>query len=123
MFLFAALLSCKEDFTTINKRKMIPREKFVEMLTDIHMVDVLTVGPAFTRKYQPDDSLDIYGSVFKKYNVTKADFDSTVAMYIRQPEIYLKVYDEVLLKLNYMLDTLRDTKPVFTKEDIERQIE
>lgn len=102
---------------------MIPREKFVEMLTDIHMVDVLTVGPAFTRKYQPDDSLDIYGSVFKKYNVTKADFDSTVAMYIRQPEIYLKVYDEVLLKLNYMLDTLRDTKPVFTKEDIERQIE
>jgi hypothetical protein len=119
VFIMAALLSCKDDLTKIRKRNLIPREKFVEILVGIHMVDVMTNGPNFTRKYEPGDTVDLNLEVFEKYHVTQAEFDSTVAMYIRQPDVYLKVYDEVLLKLNYMLDTLKNNSPKFYREAVE----
>jgi hypothetical protein len=118
-FVLAALLSCKDDLTKIRKGDIIPREKFVEILVRIHITDMITSGSSFFRTYEPGDTVDLYASVFERYNVTKADFDSTVAMYTRQPEVYLKVYDEVLLKLNYMLDTLKNNNPQFSKEAIE----
>ncbi len=118
-FLFAALLSCKDDLTKIKKRVIIPREKFVEILVGIHLTDVITTGSSYYRIYEPGDTVDLYASIFEKYQVTKAEFDTTVAMYIRQPEVYLKVYDEVLLKLNYMLDTLKNNNPLFSREAIE----
>jgi hypothetical protein len=113
-FLFALFLSCKDDFTKINKRGIIPREKFVEILADIHLIDVMAGSPSYSRKYEAGDTVDLNQAVFDKYNVTKIDFDSTVAMYVRQPEVYIKVYDEVLLKLNYMLDTMKNNNPKFS---------
>jgi len=115
-FLFAALLSCKDDITKINHKGIIPRKDFVEILADIHLVDALTEGPEFNSKFESSDSVILYGAIFKKYNVTQAEFDSTVSMYVRQPKVYMKVYDEVLLKLNYMLDTLKNNEPKFSKD-------
>jgi len=119
-FLLAAILSCKDDLTRINKRDLIPRDKFVEILIGIHLTDVITTGSSYYRMYDATDTVDLYEELFRKHNVTKAEFDTTVAMYIRQPEVYLKVYDEVLLKLNYMLDTLKNNDPLFSKENVEQ---
>jgi hypothetical protein len=115
-FIFAALLSCQDDITRIRKSEIIPRDKFVEILIGIHLTDVITTGSSYYRMYEPVDTVDLYSELFKKYNITKAEFDTTVAMYIRQPDVYLKIYDEVLLKLNYMLDTLKNNEPLFSKE-------
>lgn len=111
LFFLAILASCQDDLTKINSSKTIPREKFVNILVEMHIMDVITGNPRYSRKFDASDSLDIYGSIFEKYHVSKALFDTTVAMYVRQPDVYLKVYDEVLLKLNYMQDTLRDNIP------------
>jgi hypothetical protein len=113
-FILMALLSCKDDLTKIKKKDLLPRQVFVNILADIHLADVITNGPEFTRKYEPGDTLDLNLMVFDKYHVTRAQFDSTVAMYVRQPDVYMKVYDDVMLKLTYMLDTLRDNNPQFT---------
>jgi hypothetical protein len=118
-FLLAILFSCKDEFTTIKTKGLIPRKDFVEILAAIHLADVLTSGPNFTRKFEAGDTLEINELILKKYNVTNAQFDSTVATYIHQPDVYMKVYDEVLLKLNYMLDTLKKNTPKFSKEGIE----
>jgi len=118
-FLIASLLSCKDELTKINKKNLIPREELVEILVGIHMADVMTNGLNFSRKYEPGDTIDLYLSIFEKHHVTRVQFDSTVAMYIRQPDVYLKVYDEVLLKLNYMLDTLKNNNPQFSRKAIE----
>ncbi len=119
LFLLAALIACTDDFTKINKKGILPREKFVDVLVGIHIMDVLTNGPAFTRKFEPGDSVVLNQAVFDKYGITRSEFDSTVAMYIRQPDIYLKVYDDVLLKMNYMLDTLKQNTPKFSNQAIE----
>ena len=118
-FLVAALIACKDDITRMKDKDLIPREKFVDILVGIHMADVLTNGGSFSRKYEAGDTVDINLSILEKYHVTKAQFDTTVSMYIRQPDVFGKVYDEVLLKLNYMLDTLKNNYPKFSKEAIE----
>jgi len=111
IFIFAALLSCKDDITRMKKKNLIPRSEFVQILAEIHMLDVMAIGPDFNRKFEAGDTILLNQSIFDKYHVTKAQFDTTVSMYVRQPELYTKVYDEVLLKLNYMLDTLKKNKP------------
>jgi hypothetical protein len=119
IFIFAALLSCKDDITKIKKKNLIPRRDFIEILAEIHLVDVMTNSPGFSRKFEAADTFELNQQIFDKHKVTKAQFDSTVSMYIRQPDVYIKVYDEVLLKLNYMLDTLKKNSPQYYKEAIE----
>jgi hypothetical protein len=119
-FVIVFLLSCKDDIAKINNKGIISRKEFVEILADIHLIDAITDGSDFYNKFGPSDSLVLYSAIFKKHHVTKEEFDSTVSMYIRQPEVYMKVYDEVLLKLNYMLDTLRNNDPLFSHEVTEK---
>jgi len=115
-FFIAAFLSCKDDITKINKKGIVPEKDFIEILAGIHLIDAITEGPGFNSRFEASDSVILYGAIFEKYNVTMAQFDSTVSMYIRQPDVYLKVYDKVLLKLNYMLDTLRNNDPKFSND-------
>ena len=113
LLLFCALVlfsSCGDDLTKIKQRKIIKREKFVDILIDMHLMDAITSSPELFRLYTDNDSLDLYSGIFDKYGVTQALFDSTVSAYTRQPEIYKEIYDEVLLKLNMRLNDLRDAE-------------
>jgi hypothetical protein len=60
--------------------------------------------------------VNIYDELYKKYGVTQADFDSTVVAYTRRPDLYMKVYDDVILRLNLKLDLVRKKEPSFEKE-------
>lgn len=114
------LLSCSDDPTKVSKKGMIKHDKIVKILADIHVMDAITNGPGYFRKYDTNDSLDLYSPIFEKYDVTKAEFDTTVSKLSKQPELYLQIYDEVILELNYRLDTLRENEPKFEKEKEQR---
>ena len=79
-------------------------------------MDAATNHYQFYNIYSSQDTVDTYGGIFEKYGYTKAEFDTTVANYSRQPELYERVYNEVLMKLNYMLDTLQSNDPMFDTE-------
>lgn len=85
----------------------MPRETFIRVLVDMHMLDAITNSHGYYNKYNAGDSLDLYSHIFDKYEVNRTRFDSTVAAYSRLPEKYLKVYDEVILRLNVGLDSIR----------------
>ncbi|HDR67602.1 MAG TPA: DUF4296 domain-containing protein [Bacteroidaceae bacterium] len=53
-----------------------------------------------------NDSIDMITPIFEKYHVTKEQFDSTMAEYTRYPDLLDKVYDEVIMKLNVMIDEI-----------------
>ncbi len=112
-----ALLACSREKTGVSGKGIIPRSKFVNILVDIHMMDAITNSPEFYRKFDPKDSVDVHTEIFKKYDVTRAEFDSTFVAYTRHPEAYIKVYDDVILKLNLKMDSLKDNKPSFKKEE------
>ena len=105
LLIFLSLsLSCSNDPTRISQKDMIERDVFVDILVDMHILDAISNESEFYRKFSPEDSLDLYGKIFEKYNVTKVEFDSTVSAYTRRSDLYKEVYDKVLLKINVRID-------------------
>ena len=84
----------------------IPQEVLVDVLVDIHLIDGITNDRKYYRKYTFNDSIEIMEPIFEKYSVTRVQFDSTMMEYSRHPDLLDKVYDEVIMKLNLMLDEL-----------------
>ncbi|MEN8156024.1 MAG: DUF4296 domain-containing protein [Bacteroidota bacterium] len=93
----------------INKKKIsgkdfVPREVLVDLLVDIHLVDGITNDRKFYRRYEDTDSIDVLGPILDKYEVSRQMFDTTMFQYSRHPDLMDQVYNEVLMKLNIMLD-------------------
>ena len=88
----------------ITGKEFIPRDVLVDVLVDIHLVDGVTHDRKFYRRYEDVDSIDLMGPVFDKHQVTLAMFDTTMFVYSRYPTLLDQVYNDVLMKLNMMLD-------------------
>lgn len=85
---------------------IIPPKKFVNVLVDIHLADGIAVENMSRTNAQLLDSASLYGSVFKKYDVTRSMFDSTMSFYSEHPDDFQKVYNKVTAKLKRMEDEL-----------------
>ena len=96
-------------FTACKKQKKITGKEFIErdalvgVLVDIHLMDGVTQDRRFNRKYDAD-SIDILTPILEKHQVTRQMFDTTMLVYSRHPILLDEVYNDVLIKLNVMLD-------------------
>ena len=106
----------------ITGKEYIPQEVLVDVLVDIHLTDGVTEDRKYYRKYNFNDSIDLMSPIFRKYEITREMFDSTMVEYSRHPELLDKVYDEVIMKLNLMLDEI-DERSESSSEDPEDDIE
>lgn len=52
----------------------------------------------------------LYQSIFRKYRITQAEYDSSLVWYGRHLDIYMKVYDRVLADLNKRQNELGDVQ-------------
>jgi len=108
-------------FTACQKKKSITGDEFIErdvlvdVLVDIHLMDGVTQDRKFGRKYDVD-SLDIFTPILEKHKVTRQMFDTTMFVYSRNPDLLDKVYKDVLIKLNVMLDENNKEEPASTPE-------
>jgi hypothetical protein len=114
-FLFT-IYSCREDPTQIRQRDLIPKRKLVSILTEMHLMDALANNSDNYLFFPHGDSINIYNNIYKKYKVTSAEFDTTISMYSRRPDLFVKIYNDVILRLNYISDTLNNNNPKFTKD-------
>ncbi len=90
----------KKDITG---KAFLKREQLVDVLVDIHLADGVTNDRKFNRKYDVD-SIDILSPILEKHQVNRQMFDTTLIVYSQNPELFDQVYNEVLIKLNLMLD-------------------
>ena len=103
-------------FTACQKKKsisgneFIEREVLVDLLVDIHLMDGVTQDRKFNRKFEVD-SIDIFTPILEKHQVTKQMFDTTMFVYSRNPVLLDQVYNDVLIKLNVMLDKNNKEEP------------
>lgn len=88
---------------TISGNEFLDREVLVNVLVDIHLMDAMTNDRKFHRRYDAD-SIDILTPIFDKYGITREKFDTTMYIYSRYPELLDQVYNDVLIKLNVMMD-------------------
>jgi len=96
---------------SITGKEFIQQEVLVEVLTEIHLIDGITEDRKYYRKYNFNDSIDMMSPIFEKHNITREQFDTTIAEYSRYPELLDKVYDEVIMNLNLMLDENDEQNP------------
>lgn len=66
--------------------------------------------------------LALYESVFRKHDITKAVYDSSLVWYGRNLDVYMKVYDRVLADLNKQINNLGDIQadaaPVSNRDSV-----
>jgi Domain of unknown function (DUF4296) len=93
------------------KRKyLIDKKEMVNILVDIHLANAIKSSPDFYKISREYDSVDINSPVFKKYGIEKARFDSSMVYYSSKPEVLTHIYDEVIMRLNQLQDTIKSKK-------------
>lgn len=91
MALMAFMLSCSPD----PSRPIIPEDKMADILKEFYKVQSVSVQHPLER----GGILPYYGNILSKYNYTEAEFDSSVAWYTSHMEVYEKVYEVVMERL------------------------
>jgi len=114
LLLALTLTACKKQ-KTITGKEFIEREVLVGVLVDIHLIDGVTQDRKFSRSYDVD-SVDILTPILEKHQVTRQMFDTTMYVYSRHPLLLDEVYNDVLIKLNVMLDENNKEEEASTPE-------
>lgn len=113
---------CKRE-KKITGKEYIPRDVLVNVITDIHLIDGITNDMQYYRKFNPGDSIDMYSSIFDKYNVDRTMYERTINEYSKYPQLLDQVYDEVLMELKLLQDKVEmeeeeDRLEVIRKRDL-----
>lgn len=87
-------------------RDLIPPETLVPMLMDLHLTYAIQSSMQYRQLLRQADSVDTHSYIFEKYEVNQADFDSTIAWYSRHPELFRDIYDQVVMELSRISDSL-----------------
>ncbi|MFC2080799.1 DUF4296 domain-containing protein [Bacteroidota bacterium] len=97
------ILACHRDKPGKN---ILPAEDMVPVLIDMHMSYAIQTEPNIREISRKVDSIDSHSYIFNKHNVAKADFDSSISWYSRHPKQFTAIYDEVVMKLTRLNDSL-----------------
>ena len=95
-------------------KDVLPDAKMENVLYDYHIAKAMGEETPYNESYK---RLLYIESVFKKHGITKADFDSSMVWFARNPQILTKIYEKVNLRLKAERDginhliALRDHKP------------
>lgn len=98
--LFAFFLSCKdqEEKSISIPDHVLPKEKMVQVITDIHIAEAEINLNAI-----PDSAFKksiYFEEIFKEHQITKRQYEESLAFYIDHPEILNKIYEQVLNDLS-----------------------
>lgn len=93
--IFTIFLSCNNSD---NSGKILSEKKFIEVLTDMHHADgILTITKLSERSEK--EQISMYNYIFKKNNISRAEFYYTLEYYTKHSDEYLEVYNKVLKNL------------------------
>ncbi|NOQ25938.1 MAG: DUF4296 domain-containing protein [Bacteroidales bacterium] len=103
--------SCTKEIKT--PEYVIPHDKMVSIIGDMHIIDGLFTVNNVRRKFTKD-SIDYYNAIFTNHGYTRSDFDTSINFYSNNIDEYDKIYEEVLNRLNEM-------ETIIKKESAEKQ--
>lgn len=100
------VLGCNADKKP-SKKYLLTRDQIVLVLVDIHLTFAIQTTPEFHDLLMLYDSIDVHSGIFIKHHVDKAAFDSTLSYYSRNPENLISIYDEVIMRLSKLQDSIK----------------
>jgi hypothetical protein len=87
-------------------KDLIPPETLVPVLIDMHITYALQTTSEFRQLARYVDSVDTYGYIYDKHNISREMFDSTLVWYSRHPKLFTDIYDEVIMQLTKLHDSI-----------------
>jgi len=85
---------------------IIPQETLVPVLMDMHLTYAIQSSSELRKLAREVDSIDVYSYIFDKHNITRLRFDSTIAWYSQNPELFTDIYDQVIMQLTQLNDSI-----------------
>jgi len=100
LFIAVFLFSCNEKKAMPTSDNLISIDSMVPILIDIHIADALLSDIRLHDKDLHDSTRSYYNYVFKKHEISRMQFDSSMRYYGESPKILLDIYDEVLKQMS-----------------------
>ncbi|MDE7073732.1 MAG: DUF4296 domain-containing protein [Odoribacter sp.] len=94
LMLAVAVYACQE------KAMPLDRRQFTALLIDLHKVDGTLAVNRGMRNGGDLKNYAYYNELFRKYGITRADFDSCMYYYSSQTKVFAEIYDVVMDSLN-----------------------
>lgn len=89
---------------------VLPERKMQQVLVDMSLAEAL-IGSNYREYNDLTKKHAIYQSVFDKYGITEAVYDSSLRWYGKNLDEYMRVQDKVLAELNKRKKALGDIQP------------
>ena len=110
------------------KKHVIPKDDFVDILVDIHLLDGIMRQPNFKNSLTKNDTTNYYDAILRTHNYTREQFDSTIEYYSKDIREFDNIYQDVLSNLNQMeaeaedeLEQQKNEKEQMEKKDAKAQ--
>ena len=103
-----ALTACVDKSVQVPEG-YIPKEKMVDIMVDIHLVEGARSGTLLlgdTNKLP-----DYYARIYEKYGLTEAEFKTNFDWYTQHPQELKAVYEEVIVELSKLEEEIKVKDP------------
>jgi len=80
-----------------------------DVLTEMHKTDASMQQKGIAYGHYLNKA-PYYKFIFKKYNVTQAQFDSSLVWYTKNPRVFENIYDKVMVNLNTLQKDVKNGK-------------
>jgi hypothetical protein len=118
--LITLLFSCRTDPMPDNA---IDREKFVNILVDVHLAEAL-YQERYRIRIDSLESGELYKSILQKHDVSEDEMIITSMYYSRHQREYDKIFNDVLTKMNVRIDEEKQlAEPDEEKQPAEKDIQ
>lgn len=105
------IASCEQD------KEILEKEKFTDILVDIHIADALLASQQMHDIELRRDSASYYNYIYKKHNITRAQFEKNLAFYAKEPKEFSALYDDVRFKISVLHKNLHALK--LSKQEVD----
>ncbi len=91
-FFFIVMVAC-----TNRPEGVIPPEKIIPIIEDVHLTDAVLTNSRQRRKMSEKEGY--YAYIYKKHNITREDFDKSMEYYAHNPKELRETYVDILKRL------------------------
>lgn len=100
------MLSCSSK----QPDSIISRDKMIDILVDFHKTDATLMFAVNRGVIKANKTKEYYVGLFKKYNITKEEFDRSYKYYCQNMTDFEKMYNKVIVRLTKEKDSLNYQK-------------
>jgi len=99
LFLLALMLvSCSRQEPI--PKQIIVKDTFANILADMHVFEAANALGHLDSSLTGYNAISYQLGIYKKYHITKGQFDSSYAFYSERPDLFTEVYEKVMSNLS-----------------------